>query len=127
MNFHQTSVNEKARREAAISQSQFNLRTCAKGNRTARVVNAPQASTFAITKAASDVSGDPSSATARYGRSLTRSALPDMDLPPTDCAAVVKLYTPTPSLHLSRRCASLSKQVRRVRSSNGRTPVLQAG
>ena len=105
VNFHQTSVNEKARREAAISQSQFNLRTCAKGvelrdqgNRTARVVNALKASTFAITKAASDVSGDPSSATARYGALADQiRALPDIpDLPPTDCAAVVKLYTPTP-------------------------------
>ena len=98
VNFHQTSVNEKARREAAISQSQFNLRTCAKGNRTVRVVNALKASTFAITKAASDVSGDPSSATARYGALADQiRALPDIpDLPPTDCAAVVKLYTPTP-------------------------------
>ena len=79
VNFHQTSVNEKARREAAISQSQFNLRTCAKGNRTARVVNALKASTFAITKAASDVSGDPSSATARYGALADQiRALPDI-------------------------------------------------
>ena len=58
-------------------------------------MNALKASTFAITKAASDVSGDPSSATARYGALADQiRALPDIpDLPPTDCAAVVKLYT----------------------------------
>lgn len=105
VNFHQTSVNEKARREAAISQSQFNLRTCVKGvelrdqaNRTARTVNGLKAELFTITKAASDVSGDPTPARARYGALADQiRALPDIDeLPPTDCAAVVKLYAPTP-------------------------------
>lgn len=105
VNFHQTSVNEKARREAAISQSQFNLRVCARGaelrdqgNKTARIVNALKANLFTITKAASDVSGDPDVARARYGALADQiRALPEIpDLPPTDCAAVVKLYSPHP-------------------------------
>lgn len=105
LSFHQNSVNDDAARRTAISQSQFNLRTCTKGaelrdqgNQVARVVNEVKHITFTITKAAAESSGDPSEARARYGALADQlRALPDVkELPPTDCAAIVKLYSPEP-------------------------------
>lgn len=105
LSWHSSHQVDVAQRENVKAQTEFNLRTCTKGvelrdqaNRTARTVNSLKAELFTITKAAADGSGDPEVARARYGALADQiRALPDIDeLPPTDCAAIVKLYSPTP-------------------------------
>lgn len=103
--WHNAKQIDDSRRQNAVTQSQFNLRLCTKGvelrdkeNETSRTVNTVRAKLYQITKAAADQSGDPPATRERY-RALADelSALPEIkELSPTDRAAIVKLYSPTP-------------------------------